>query len=40
MDEAIKKVVFKAQNMGDSVKVNISCVMKSLVLNFFQNYEK
>ena len=31
--KAIKKVVFKAQNTGDSVKVNTSCVMKSLVLN-------
>ena len=34
--KAIKKVIFKAQNTGDSVKVNTSCVMKSLVLNDFR----
>jgi sterol 3beta-glucosyltransferase len=34
--KAIKKVVFKAQNTGDSVKVNTSCVMKLLVLNDLQ----
>lgn len=33
--KAIKKVIFKAQNTGDSVKVNASCVMKSHVLNDF-----
>jgi sterol 3beta-glucosyltransferase len=34
--KAIKKVVFKAQNTGDSVKVNTSYVMKLLVLNDLQ----
>jgi len=34
--KAIRKVIFKAQNMGDSVKVNTSRVILSLVLNDLQ----
>ena len=34
--KAIKKVIFKAQNMGDNVKVNAACIILSLVLNDLQ----
>ena len=30
--KAIRKVIFKAQNTGDNVKVNTSCVILSLIL--------